>query len=117
MHFNISVLSPEKNLFYDENNEEKHYFSEEALFFLQGILSHVRSLSSIANRAEASYARLVPGFEAPVVVAIGAKNRTVLCRVPSLSDPKKLAKMLRAEFRFPDPLANPYLLCAAMIAL
>lgn len=117
MHFNISVLSPEKNLFFNARQEKNHYFSDTALNFLEWILSEVRSLSAVANRAEASYARLVPGFEAPVVVAIGAKNRTVLCRVPSLNDPKKLEKMLRAEFRFPDPLANPYLLCSCFLAL
>lgn len=117
MHFHLSVNNEKENLFFDENNKKWRYFSQWALSFLQNILDNMNSMSAIANKAEASYARLVPGFEAPVVIAIASKNRSVACRIPAVEDPKKLKKWIRAEFRFPDPLANPYLLASAFIIL
>lgn len=115
MHHHISVSNSKENLFY-ANSPKTNYFSKEALSFLQGIIDNIRAISAISNKAEASYPRLVPWFEAPNIIAIWAKNRSAACRVPIASDPKTLKKALRAEFRFPDPLANPYLLASAFIA-
>lgn len=115
MHYHLSVSNEKENLFFDESNKKWRFFSKPALSFLQSILNNSRAIASIANKAEASYARLVPGFEAPVVLAIAPKNRSAACRVPAVEDPKKLKKWIRAEFRFPDPLANPYLLASAFL--
>lgn len=116
MHCHLSVSNEEGNLFYDEGRKEWKHFSEKALQFLTGILSHSRSLAAIANPTEVSYSRLVPGFEAPCVVAMGACNRSALCRIPAVADEKLWKRGIRAEFRFPDPMTNPYLLAAGFIA-
>jgi len=116
MHCHLSVGNDTDNLFYDAGRKEFKNFSEKALQFLTGILSHSRSLAAIANPTEVSYSRLVPGFEAPCVVAMGACNRSALCRIPAVADEKLWEKAIRAEFRFPDPMTNPYLLAAGFIA-
>ena len=116
MHCHLSVANDATNLFYDAKREDFKFFSQKALQFLTGILSHSRSLSAIANPIEVSYSRLVPGFEAPCVVAMGACNRSALCRIPAVADMKLWAKAIRAEIRYPDPMANPYLLAAGFIA-
>ena len=116
MHCHLSVENEKGNLFYDENRKEFKYFSEKSLQFLTGILSHSRSLAAIANPIEVSYSRLVPGFEAPCVIAMGSCNRSALCRIPAVADEKLWVKGIRAEFRFPDPMTNPYLLAAGFIA-
>ncbi len=116
MHCHLSVANDTDNLFYDSRRSEFKNFSEKALQFLTGILSHSRSLAAIANPIEVSYSRLVPGFEAPCVVAMGDCNRSALCRIPAVADKTLWAKAIRAEFRFPDPMANPYLLAAGFIA-
>jgi glutamine synthetase len=116
MHCHLSVANEKGNLFYDEGRTEFKNFSEKSLQFLTGILSHARSLSAIANPTEVSYSRLVPGFEAPCVIAMGACNRSALCRIPAVANPKLWARGIRAEFRFPDPMTNPYLLAAGFIA-
>ena len=116
MHCHLSVQANEGNLFYDSTATESKFFSATALQFLTGILQHSRALAAIANRTEVSYSRLVPGFEAPCIVAIGEHNRSAACRIPAFNDPSLIAKALRAEFRYPDPLANPYLLAAGFIA-
>lgn len=116
MHCHLSVANDEDNLFYDGAREDHKFFSKKSLQFLTGILSQSRSLSAIANPTEVSYSRLVPGFEAPCVVAMGACNRSALCRIPAVADMKLWAKAIRAEFRFPDPMTNPYLLSAGFIA-
>lgn len=116
MHCHLSVANGKGNLFYDEKRKEFKNFSEKSLQFLTGILSHARSLSAIANPTEVSYSRLVPGFEAPCVIAMGACNRSALCRIPAVANPKLWAKGIRAEFRFPDPMTNPYLLASGFIA-
>lgn len=115
MHCHLSVQNAKDNLFYDKKSKNMN-FSEKALQFLTGILEHSPALSAIANSTEVSYARLVPGYEAPCVVAIGSCNRTVACRVPAIADEKLRSKAIRAEFRYPDPLANPYLLACGFIA-
>jgi len=115
MHCHISVINKKENLFFEKNPAQKN-FSKKSLQFLTGILKNARPLAAIGCSTEISYARLVPGFEAPCIVAIGDCNRSAACRIPAIAD-KKLEKIAkRVELRFPDPLANPYLLAAAFIA-
>lgn len=115
MHCHISVQNQTDNLFFDASNTEQKQFSVKSLQFLTGILNNARGIAAIANSAEVSYSRLVPGFEAPCIVAIGEYNRSAACRIPAISDPALRAKAIRAELRFPDPLANPYLLACSFI--
>lgn len=117
MHYHISVVNNNENLFYSEKNENHYNLSDEALNFLQWILNNIRVLSPISNKTEASYARLVPGYEAPNVIALWAVNRSTAWRIPIITDIKSRKKWIRAEFRFPDPLANPYLLACWFIIM
>lgn len=116
MHCHMSVSNKDKNLYYDASKKDQKYFSDSSLHFLAGILKHIRALSAIGNKTEVSYARLVPGFEAPCISAIGDCNRSAACRIPAIPDDKIRKYAQRTEFRFPDPLTNPYLLAAGFIA-
>ena len=117
MHCHISVQNEKSNLFYDIWNETNKHFSDISLQFLTWILNNSKALAAIANSTEVSYSRLVPWFEAPCVIAIWECNRSAACRIPAIADQKIRSKAIRAEFRFPDALANPYLLAAWFIAL
>ncbi|MFC4215316.1 type I glutamate--ammonia ligase [Pseudophaeobacter arcticus] len=108
MHVNMSIWKDGKPLFAGDKYAD---LSDEALYFIGGILKHAKTLNAFTNPATNSYKRLIPGFEAPVLRAYSARNRSGCVRIPWTESPK--AK--RVEARFPDPAANPYLCFAALL--
>ncbi|MEM7198038.1 MAG: glutamine synthetase, partial [Pseudomonadota bacterium] len=84
---------------------------ETALYYIGGIIKHAKALNAFTNPSTNSYKRLVPGFEAPVLLAYSSRNRSASCRIPFVAS----ANGKRVEVRFPDPMANPYLAYAAML--
>ncbi|KCZ50678.1 glutamine synthetase [Hyphomonas pacifica] len=108
MHVHQSIWSGGKPLF---AGDQYAGLSEQCLFYIGGIIKHARALNALTNPSTNSYKRLVPGYEAPVMLAYSARNRSASIRIPFGSNPK--AK--RIETRFPDPTANPYLAFAALL--
>jgi len=108
MHVNMSIWKDGKPLFAGDKYAD---LSDEALYFIGGILKHAKALNAFTNPSTNSYKRLIPGFEAPVLRAYSASNRSGCVRIPWTESPK--AK--RVEARFPDPSANPYLCFAALL--
>lgn len=108
MHCNMSIWKDGKPLFAGDQYAD---LSNEALWFIGGILKHAKALNAFTNPSTNSYKRLIPGFEAPVLRAYSARNRSGCVRIPWTESPK--AK--RVEARFPDPSSNPYLCFAALL--
>ncbi|MCG8070397.1 MAG: glutamate--ammonia ligase [Candidatus Thiodiazotropha taylori] len=108
MHVHQSLAKGGENVF---AGDQYGGLSETALYYIGGIIKHARALNAFTNASTNSYKRLVPGFEAPVMLAYSARNRSASIRIPWVSSPKAR----RVEVRFPDPTANPYLAFSAMM--
>lgn len=108
MHINMSLGKDGKNLFVGDGYGG---LSDMAIYFIGGVIKHARALNAFCNSGTNSYKRLVPGFEAPIMLAYSARNRSASIRIPYAPNPKTR----RIECRFPDPMSNPYLAFAAVM--
>ena len=108
MHVHQSIWKSGKPTFAGSGYAD---LSETALYYIGGIIKHAKALNAFTNPLTNSYKRLIPGFEAPVLLAYSSRNRSASCRIPYSASPKGK----RVEVRFPDPGANPYLAFAAML--
>ncbi|HSG98477.1 MAG TPA: glutamine synthetase family protein [candidate division Zixibacteria bacterium] len=111
MHTHMSLFEGNRNLFFEEKGE--YHLSALARHFIAGVLKHIREITLVTNQWVNSYKRLVPGYEAPVYVSWGRRNRSSLIRVPMYRVGKE--KATRIELRSPDPACNPYLSFALML--
>ncbi len=112
MHCHMSLFKDDKNLFFDA--KDKNHLSTIARSFMAGLLTHVKEFTLVSNQWVNSYKRLVPGYEAPVYISWGRRNRSSMVRVPMYRVGKE--KATRIELRSPDPAANPYLTFSVMLA-
>lgn len=108
MHVNMSLMKNGKNAFYDP--DDKNGLSQDAYYFIAGLLKNIKGLAAVTNPLVNSYKRLVPGYEAPVYLAWSCSNRTALIRVPA-----SRGAGTRVELRCPDPSSNPYLVLAVLL--
>ena len=108
MHVHQSLWAGGKPLFAGNGYAD---LSEAALHYIGGIIKHAKALNAFTNPSTNSYKRLIPGFEAPVLLAYSARNRSASCRIPFVASPNGK----RVEVRFPDATANPYLAFSAML--
>ena len=108
MHVHQSLAKDGVNLF---SGDKYGGLSQDAIYYIGGIIKHAKALNAFTNASTNSYKRLVPGFEAPVMLAYSARNRSASIRIPIVPSPKAM----RIEVRFPDPTMNPYLGFTAML--
>ena len=112
MHCHQSLWKDGQNIFWDPNGAYSN-LSQEAMWYIGGILAHAPSICAFSNPTTNSYKRLVPGFEAPILLAYSQRNRSAAVRIPMYAPTNPKAK--RIEFRTPDPSCNPYLAFAAQL--
>lgn len=112
MHTHQSLFKGEKNLFFDPN--DKYHLSKTAKCYMAGLLRHVKEFTLVTNQWVNSYKRLVAGYEAPVYISWGRRNRSSLIRIPMYKPGRE--KATRIELRSPDPACNPYLAFSVMLA-
>jgi glutamine synthetase len=113
MHTHQSIFEGERNIFFDPN-EKKYHLSTMAKQYIAGIFKHIQEITLVLSQWVNSYKRLVPGYEAPVYISWGTRNRSALVRIPEYKPGKE--KATRIEVRSPDPTCNPYLAFALMLA-
>lgn len=109
MHANLSISKNGKNIFHDESDPQ--HLSQEAYWFIGGLIKYARDITAITNPLVNSYKRLVPGHEAPMYIAWSAKNRSAMIRIPA-----SRGESTRIELRSPDPTCNPYLALSLILS-
>jgi len=109
MHTNMSIVKNGKNIFYSET--DPNALSQEAYWFIGGLIKYARDITAVTNPLVNSYKRLVPGHEAPMYVAWSGKNRSAMIRIPS-----SRGESTRIELRSPDPACNPYLALSLILS-